>query len=382
MNLKFKISSIIIIFTIINLSSLQADEDYSFVEWLENIKNIATKEGISQETVDSSLRDIAINERVLELDRSQPEFTLTLDEYLNNTTPKSRMLKGKKLYSEHKDLLLRIYNKYGVQPRFILALWGIETSFGTYTGSFNVIRSLSTLSHDIRRREFFTDELINALTIIDQGHITSDEMMGSWAGAMGQNQFMPSSFLNYATDFDKDSKKDIWSTLPDVFASSSNYLKESGWNDDLTWGREVMTSKSIPDDLITTSAKEINISKPLSEWADYCALKPGGIFGVVEHRAKPGTSLEDMRKSGYVTEELTINLAKEVGFALSDRSNINNNINISSSRSRRMSRRRSRGSSRHRHRSSSRRSWWRCVCCRGSCCWRRCCGLAWWRCCC
>ena len=276
MNLKFKISSIIIIFTIINLSSLQADEDYSFVEWLENIKNIATKEGISQETVDSSLRNIAINERVLELDRSQPEFTLTLDEYLNNTTPKSRMLKGKKLYSEHKDLLLRIYNKYGVQPRFILALWGIETSFGTYTGSFNVIRSLSTLSHDLRRREFFTDELINALAIIDQGHITANEMMGSWAGAMGQNQFMPSSFLNYATDFDKDGKKDIWSTLPDVFASSSNYLKESGWNDDLTWGREVMTLKSIPDDFITTSAKEINISKSLSEWAALGILKKNG----------------------------------------------------------------------------------------------------------
>ena len=276
MNLKFKISSIIIIFTIINLSSLQADEDYSFVEWLENIKNIATKEGISQETVDSSLRDIAINERVLELDKSQPEFTLTLDEYLNNTTPKSRMLKGKKLYSEHKDLLLRIYNKYGVQPRFILALWGIETSFGTYTGSFNVIRSLSTLSHDLRRREFFTDELINALAIIDQGHITANEMMGSWAGAMGQNQFMPSSFLNYATDFDKDGKKDIWSTLPDVFASSSNYLKESGWNDDLTWGREVMASKSIPDDFITTSAKEINISKSLSEWAALGILKKNG----------------------------------------------------------------------------------------------------------
>ena len=276
MNLKFKISSIIIIFTIINLSSLQADEDYSFFEWLENIKNIATKEGISEETIDLSFRDIVINERVLELDRSQPEFTLTLNEYLSNTTPKSRMLKGKKLYSEHKDLLLRIYNKYGVQPRFILALWGIETSFGTYTGSFNVIRSLSTLSHDLRRREFFTDELINALAIIDQGHITANEMMGSWAGAMGQNQFMPSSFLNYATDFDKDGKKDIWSTLPDVFASSSNYLKESGWNDDLTWGREVMTLKSIPGDFITTSAKEINISKSLSEWAALGILKKNG----------------------------------------------------------------------------------------------------------
>ena len=171
---------------------------------------------------------------------------------------------------------MEIYNKYGVQPRFILALWGIETSFGTYTGSFNVIRSLSTLSHDLRRREFFTDELINALTIIDQGHITGDEMIGSWAGAMGQNQFMPSSFLNYATDFDKDGKKDIWTTLPDVFASSSNYLKESGWNDDLTWGREVMTTKTIPDDFITTSAKEINKSKSLSEWAALGILKKNG----------------------------------------------------------------------------------------------------------
>tara|TARA_B100001027_G_scaffold207192_1_gene171394 strand:- start:326 stop:1051 length:726 start_codon:yes stop_codon:yes gene_type:complete len=186
------------------------------------------------------------------------------------------MLKGKKLYSEHKDLLSRIYNEFGVQPRFILALWGIETSFGTYTGSFNVIRSLSTLSHDLRRREFFTDELINALTIVDQGHITANEMMGSWAGAMGQNQFMPSSFLNYATDFDKDGKKDIWTTLPDVFASSSNYLRESGWNNNLTWGREVITVKSIPDDLITTSAKGINLSKSLSEWAALGVLKKDG----------------------------------------------------------------------------------------------------------
>ena len=101
-------------------------------------------------------------------------------------------------------------------------------------------------------------------------------MMGSWAGAMGQNQFMPSSFLNYATDFNEDGKKDIWTTLPDVFASSSNYLKESGWNDDLTWGREVIATKSIPDDFITTSAKEINISKALSEWAALGILKKNG----------------------------------------------------------------------------------------------------------
>ena len=258
---------LIISINFFNYSVLQAaEEEGSFDAWISHIKELALDEGISQETLNSAFIDIERNERVIELDRKQPEFTLTLDEYLNNTVTKGRMNKGKKYYNEYSELLIEISNKFQVQPRFILALWGIETSFGRYTGSFNVIRSLSTLSHDLRRRDFFTGELINALKIIDQGHIQSNEMMGSWAGAMGQNQFMPSSFLNYATDFDNDSKKDIWNTQSDVFASTANYLSSSGWNNNQTWGREVKVNNEIDADLITTSAKSIEISKKIQDW--------------------------------------------------------------------------------------------------------------------
>ena len=261
------IQLVIMAINIFNLSILQADEEEgSFDDWIAHIKQLAKEKGISDETLSVSFENIERIERVIELDRKQPEFTLTLNEYLNNTVTKGRMNKGKNFYDEHNDLLKIISNEFKVQPRFILALWGIETSFGKFTGSFNVIRSLSTLSHDLRRRDFFTDELINALTIIDQGHINSDEMMGSWAGAMGQNQFMPSSFLNYATDFNSDKRKDIWTTLSDVFASTANYLSQSGWNDNETWGREVEILNPINGEFITTSAKNINVQKKLIEW--------------------------------------------------------------------------------------------------------------------
>ena len=268
--------TVITVFTIINLSSLQADEQGSFEDWLIYIENLALTEGISKDTINNSIKNITQNERVLELDRSQPEFTLTLEKYLSNTTPASRVKKGKKLYKENKNILEKVSNEFGVQPRFLLALWGIETSFGKFTGSFNVIRSLSTLSHDLRRRDFFTEELINALKIINEGHVDAENMMGSWAGAMGQNQFMPSSFLSYAIDYNKDEKKDIWTTLDDVFASSANYLSSSGWDNNLTWGREVITTKPKNKDLITTSAKKIEISRKLSEWSELGVLKTNG----------------------------------------------------------------------------------------------------------
>jgi membrane-bound lytic murein transglycosylase B len=262
----------LIIITILSLITFnpiftQANENIPFDKWLENIEMLAINKGIASETIEKSLTGVEPNNRVIELDRKQPEFTLTLESYLNNAAPKSRVKKGKDLYQEHQNLFEEIYEVYKVQPRFIIALWGIETNFGMYTGSFNVIRSLATLSHDLRRRDFFTDEMINALTIIDQGHIEPDEMMGSWAGAMGQNQFMPSSFLNYATDFNRDGKKDIWNTLPDVFASSSNYLNKSGWDHNQTWGREVKVSQKIDEDLITVSARKIVVSKKINEWS-------------------------------------------------------------------------------------------------------------------
>ena len=279
---------LILAFNIGNSSYLQATEHYNFDEWVAHISQLAINKGISKETISSSFSEISMNKRVIELDQMQPEFTLTLNKYLSNATSQSRVKKGKNLYIEHKEILKKIRNKYGVQSRFILSLWGIETNFGKYTGSFKVIQSLATLSHNLRRRQFFTDELMNALQIIDEGHITPDEMMGSWAGAMGQNQFMPSSFLNYATDFDNDGKKDIWSTLDDVFASSSNYLKSSGWNPSETWGREVIVTNTIDESLVTTSAKKINVKLHISEWSEL------GVKNVDK------TSLPDVNISGYL----------------------------------------------------------------------------------
>ncbi len=283
------IQILIMAIIIFNLPILQADEEEGpFDEWISHIRVLAKEKGISDKTLESAFKDIERNERVIELDRKQPEFTLTLDEYLNNTVTKGRMNKGKKHYGEYNDLLIQISKEFEVQPRFILALWGIETSFGRYTGSFNVIRSLSTLSHDLRRRDFFTDELINALTIIEQGHIEANDMMGSWAGAMGQNQFMPSSFLSYATDFNNDSKKDIWNTQSDVFASTANYLSSSGWNSSETWGREVKVNEVIDPEIITTSAKSIDVSRKISEWADL------GVINV------DGTKLPDVNIDAYL----------------------------------------------------------------------------------
>ena len=272
----FSLIAVISLSNIIYSVNLQADDLATFDEWLLNIENLAIERGISKNTADNALNNLERNPRVIELDRDQPEFTLTHEEYLNNTVTESRAKKGKDLYNEHKILLNKIRKEFGVQERFLLSLWGIETSFGRYTGSFNVVRSLATLSHDLRRRDFFTDELLNALQILDEGHIDVQDMNGSWAGAMGQNQFMPSSFLNFAYDFDEDGRKDIWNTLPDIFASSANYLSQSGWDDNLTWGREVIITNDIDKSLITTSAKKINISKSLDEWSSLGVKKTNG----------------------------------------------------------------------------------------------------------
>jgi membrane-bound lytic murein transglycosylase B len=258
----------ILIFSFSNSKVLLSAETDDFAIWLSNFQQKALELGITQQTLDLSFKNIEPNKRVIELDQRQPEFTITLDEYLNNTTPKFRVNKGKKIYLENKDLLAKVSEVYGVQPRFLLALWGIETSFGQYTGSFNVIRSLATLSYDQRRREYFTSELINALKIIDQGHTSPETMDGSWAGAMGQCQFMPTSFVNYAVDFNNDGKKDIWNTIPDVLASAANYLSSTGWDNSQTWGREVMVTNNIDESLITTSARKVETSKKLSYWSN------------------------------------------------------------------------------------------------------------------
>jgi membrane-bound lytic murein transglycosylase B len=234
-------------------------EDFS--SWLYEFRQEARIRGISEATLHEALDGLQPIPRVLELDRKQPEFTQTFWHYLDGRVTDARIERGKTLLQTHKKLLETIAMQYGVQPRFLVAFWGLETNFGDYLGSFPVIGSLATLAHDPRRSDFFRSELLDALRIIEEGHISAANMLGSWAGAMGQTQFMPSTFIRYAIDQDGDGRRDIWYTLPDVFASASNFLAKSGWQGDKTWGREVALPSGF--DLDMTG---LEVEKTLAAW--------------------------------------------------------------------------------------------------------------------
>lgn len=221
------------------LPAIAQANDRPFFAWVEEYKREAAGQGIPASLLDRAFLDLEPNDRVIELDRRQPEGTMTFAQYKQRVISEQRVQEGRRMMAKHRALLERIGREYGVQPRFIVALWGVETSYGKNTGGFNIIEALATLAYDGRRGEFFRKELTNALTIVHQGHIRLEDMRGSWAGAMGQCQFMPSSFLAFAQDGNGDGKKDIWGNLEDVFASIANYLSKSGWRDDQTWGRRV-----------------------------------------------------------------------------------------------------------------------------------------------
>lgn len=236
-------------------------EGQDFGSWLKELRAEAAANGIREEILSQALDGIKPIPRVIELDRKQPEFTLTFRQYMDRVVPNSRVQKGRKKLAENRELLEEVGRKLGVQPRFIVAFWGIETDFGRVTGGFKLIPALATLAHDGRRSKYFRKELHNALKILNADHITAKNMVGSWAGAMGQCQFMPSSFLNFAIDYNGDGRKDIWTTKADVFGSAANYLSRSGWKSDQTWGRAVTLPEGFNADLAT-----LKVKKKISEW--------------------------------------------------------------------------------------------------------------------
>jgi len=222
-------------------NTIQAKEltQTGFEQYIIELKAEALTKGFTQSLINSSFSKVKFHKRAVTADRKQPEKVETLDTYLPKRVPSWKVKKARELYKQHHVILTEIGNKYGVQPRFIVALWGLETNFGKFTGGYNVVSALSTLAYEGRREVFFKKQLWAALTILKQGHIENVDMKGSWAGAMGQNQFMPTSFLAYAVDGDGDGKKDIWHNQVDIFSSMANYLQKEGWNDELTWGRQV-----------------------------------------------------------------------------------------------------------------------------------------------
>lgn len=267
----------VLFITLLPFKNLQAKalSEEGFNQYIVELKKEALSQGFEQALIEASFAKVKFHKRAVIADRKQPEKVETLDTYLPKRVPSWKVKKARLLYKKHQEILTKIGNDYGVQPRFIVALWGLETNFGKFTGGYNVISALSTLAYEGRREVFFKKQLWAALTILDEGHISINDMKGSWAGAMGQNQFMPTSFLAYAVDGDGDGKKDIWQNQVDIFASMANYLKKEGWNDELTWGRQVKlpenfdTSLAIPKN--TGSRKNwlkawSNTEKTLAQW--------------------------------------------------------------------------------------------------------------------
>ncbi len=233
----------------------------SFDAWLRRLGDEAVQSGVSSRTVEKALGVAAFQERVIELDRRQPESTITFKTYANNVVRPERVAKGRRLMREHKDLLGPIAARYGVPDAVIVALWGVESAFGNNMGGFNVVSALATLAYEGRRAAFFRRELIHTLHLLDEEGMDPSDLLGSWAGAMGQSQFMPSTFRRYAVDYDGDGRRDIWTTQADVFASIAHYLKAEGWKSGQRWGREVKLTRPVPK-----SDTGLDVRRDLKTW--------------------------------------------------------------------------------------------------------------------
>jgi peptidoglycan lytic transglycosylase B len=214
-----------------------------FAQWLAEFRAEALAKGISPRTVESALANIEQVPVVVERDRTQAERTLTVEQYLKRRLDRKTVKTAREMSRRHAGVLARVSAQYGVPPGIIVAVWGLESNFGRFSGVRPTIASLATLAYDNRRAAMFREELFSALRILDRGDIDPSKMKGSWAGAMGQPQFMPSSYLQYAEDFDRDGRRDIWDSQADVFASIANYLKQNGWTPGAGWGLQVALPK-------------------------------------------------------------------------------------------------------------------------------------------
>ncbi len=246
-------------------------QEQTFAEWREQLRAEAFSLGISEKTLLAIDGLEAPLERVLELDNAQPEFIQTFTRYLSLRITPLQINRGQALLRQYAVLLEEVRQRYGVQPHYLISFWAIESNYGRATGGFSVLQALATLAYDPRRADFFRKELLTALKIIDDGHIAVDNMSGSWAGAMGQLQFLPSVFARYGIDGDNDGKIDIWNSLPDIFHSAANFLSQSGWRGDERWGREVLLPSNFDFSLTGTRTR-----KSLQEWNDLGIIQMNG----------------------------------------------------------------------------------------------------------
>jgi len=219
--------------------ALPARGQDAFAIFVGGVKAEARRAGIRDATLQQAFAGLEPNQRVIELDRRQPEFTLTWPEYRARVLPESRLQAARDNYARERSLLARVEERYGVDALIIMGIWGVESAFGANKGNYRLVEALSTLAWEGRRAAYFRGELMNALRILDAGDVSPVRMTGGYAGAMGQPQFMPSSYLRYAVDFDGDGRRDIWDSKPDVFGSVGNYLAKNGWRRGEPWAQPV-----------------------------------------------------------------------------------------------------------------------------------------------
>ena len=252
---------LLLIALLLGLSQPSGATDIAFPDWVAAFKAEAVANGLDAALVDQALADVQPIDRVLELDRKQPEFTMTFDDYMGHTVSPQRVTDGKKLFGQNRAALKHIGQQHGVPPQQLVAMWGIESNYGHVMGNFNVIAALATLAYDGRRSAYFRGELMKALTMASHG-VPPQNMRGSWAGAMGQCQFMPSTYLNYAASASGEGPADIWSKQEDVWASTANYLSGLGWHENEPWGMAV----KLPKRGIAAPLFGLDHSRSLADW--------------------------------------------------------------------------------------------------------------------
>jgi membrane-bound lytic murein transglycosylase B len=285
-----------------------------FMEWLAAVRTEALERGIKPSTVDRALESVEEPlQVVLERDRTQAEKVLPLETYIAQRLTPAAIRTAREMLEKYRSLLDSISEKYGVPPPMIIAVWGSESNFGRFSGMRPTIAALATLAYDRRRSALFRKELFSALEILDRGDIELSQMRGSWAGAMGQPQFMPSSYLAYAEDFDGDGKRDIWESQADIFASIANYLKGSGWIAGKRWGREVKVTAQVAERVGADVAKragscqatrDMTVALPLKKWQELGVRLPeGGALPVADQDASlvHGTSRQFLVYENYDT---------------------------------------------------------------------------------
>jgi membrane-bound lytic murein transglycosylase B len=255
----------------VNAQEAVEPEQVTFEQCVVNLQQQAKSEGVSEPIITATLSTVTRNEKVIEYDRRQPEFSESFSSYFNKRVNQWRVDKGRKMLVEHKKLLLNLQQTYGVPPQYLISFWGLETNFGSYKGKMSIIRSLVTLACDPRRSEFFTTELMLALKLAQREGLDPKTMLGSWAGAMGHTQFMPSAYTQYAIDGDGDRKVDLWNSIPDALTSAANFLQNLGWKRGFRWGREVSLAKDFG-----YQNSGMDNAKPMKSWHKFGVTKTNG----------------------------------------------------------------------------------------------------------